>query len=141
GVGVDDSLFSGPTTGPGWDGDVVAPGGQVARIQALMTNAGRVSPVHHEIGPDPRFADPALAAGRVFAGFVGAPRGAVVRGRAPAAPPGTAGASSAASGAPGASATPPAASATPPAADAPVPGTLLGEVSSPPLVQIVDWML
>ena len=36
-----------------------------------MTNGGRIEPVHNEVGGDPRFADPALAAGRAFAKQLG----------------------------------------------------------------------
>jgi D-alanyl-D-alanine carboxypeptidase/D-alanyl-D-alanine-endopeptidase (penicillin-binding protein 4) len=79
---VDTSLFSGPETGLGWDSDVISPGGQVARIQSLMTNAGRVKPVHNEAGGDPRFADPAIAAGKAFAKLLGVPASAVARGKA-----------------------------------------------------------
>ena len=79
---IDTSLFSGPETGLGWDSNVISPDGQVARIQPLMTNAGRVKPVHHEAGGDPRFADPALAAGKAFAKMLGAPTSTVKRGKA-----------------------------------------------------------
>ncbi|MEV4635818.1 D-alanyl-D-alanine carboxypeptidase/D-alanyl-D-alanine-endopeptidase [Actinoplanes sp. NPDC049548] len=101
---VDTSLFTGSETGPGWDGDVIGDG-QASRIQALMTNAGRIEPVHNEVGGDPRFTDPALAAGRAFAKQLGLPSGAVRKGKAPE------------------------------------PGSALGEVQSPPLVHVVDWML
>jgi len=80
---VDTSLFSGPETGLGWDANVIS-GGQVARIQSLMTNAGRVKPVHNDVGGDPRYADPAIAAGRAFAKLLGAPTATVKRGKAPA---------------------------------------------------------
>ncbi|HEX5200630.1 D-alanyl-D-alanine carboxypeptidase/D-alanyl-D-alanine-endopeptidase [Paractinoplanes rhizophilus] len=112
---VDTSLFSGPETGTGWSSDDVSPLGQVARIQPLMTNGGRVKPIHHEHGGDPRFADPAIGAGRAFAKLLGAPVATVKRGTAPAVAP------SAATGI--------------------APGTRLGEVQSPPLVQVTDWML
>jgi serine-type D-Ala-D-Ala carboxypeptidase/endopeptidase (penicillin-binding protein 4) len=79
---VDTSLFRGPETGLGWDSNVIAPDGQVARIQSLMTNAGRVEPVHNEAGGDPRFADPAIAAGKAFAKLLGAPTATVKRGKA-----------------------------------------------------------
>jgi D-alanyl-D-alanine carboxypeptidase/D-alanyl-D-alanine-endopeptidase (penicillin-binding protein 4) len=114
---VDTTLFSGPQTGLGWDPDVISPGGQVARIQPLMTNAGRIKPVHHEFGGDPRYADPAIAAGKAFAKQLGVPSSAVARGAAPKAEP--AGASADPAGA----------------------GRDLGVVQSPPLVQITDWML
>jgi D-alanyl-D-alanine carboxypeptidase/D-alanyl-D-alanine-endopeptidase (penicillin-binding protein 4) len=56
----------------------------VSRIQSLMTNAGRIKPVHNEHGGDPRFADPAIAAGKAFASLLGVPTGTVTRGKAPA---------------------------------------------------------
>ena len=117
---VDTSLFTGPETGLGWSSDDVSPLGQVARVQPLMTNAGRVKPVHNESGGDPRFADPAVAAGKAFAKLLGAPTSGVKRGTAPATP------SSAASA---------------PATGDIAPGTRLGVVRSAPLVQITDWML
>jgi D-alanyl-D-alanine carboxypeptidase/D-alanyl-D-alanine-endopeptidase (penicillin-binding protein 4) len=116
-VVVDASLFTGPTSAIGWSSDDISPGGQVAAIQALMTNAGRIKPVHHEFGGDPRYSDPAMAAGRSFARQLGVPTSAVSRGKAPATAPD------------GASAAPDAA------------GKVLGQVQSPPLVQVVDWML
>jgi D-alanyl-D-alanine carboxypeptidase/D-alanyl-D-alanine-endopeptidase (penicillin-binding protein 4) len=82
-----------------------------------MTNAGRVKPVHNEHGGDPRFADPAIAAGRAFAKLLGVSASTVKRAQAPAA----ASASASAAGV--------------------APGTLLGVVQSPPLVQVLDWML
>ena len=112
---IDTTLFSGPTTGVGWSSGLISPEGQVAKIQPLMTNAGRIKPVHHEVGADPRYSDPALAAGKAFAKQLGV-TSAVTRGKAPAA---------AASAAAGGSA----------------PGTELGKVQSPPLVQVLDWML
>jgi D-alanyl-D-alanine carboxypeptidase/D-alanyl-D-alanine-endopeptidase (penicillin-binding protein 4) len=115
---IDTSLFTGSATAPGWSPADISPGGQVAAIQSLMTNAGRLTPVHHEVGADPRFRDPALAAGRAFARQLGV-RTAVTRGTAPAA------VSGGPSAAPGTVA----------------PGTVLGTVSSPPLVQLTDWML
>ncbi|GAA3931986.1 hypothetical protein Aau02nite_17860 [Amorphoplanes auranticolor] len=123
-VTVDISLYEGPLTALGWDGDVIG-GGQVAKIQSLMTNAGRIEPVHNEFGGDPRFSDPALAAGRAFAEHLGVATGTVKKGKAPAAVE---------SGAP--SAAPSAA-----AGAAPAPGAELGKVESPPLVHVVDWML
>lgn len=127
---VDISLYQGPATAPGWDGDVIG-GGQVAKIQSLMTNAGRIKPVHNEVGGDPRFTDPALAAGRAFAKQLGVATGSVSKGAAPAAAD-----PAASSAAPSASAS---ASAT--AGAAPAPGAELGKVESPPLVHVVDWML
>ncbi|GLW30220.1 hypothetical protein Areg01_31600 [Actinoplanes regularis] len=121
-VTVDISLFSGPETATGWSSDDISPGGQVSKIQALMTNAGRITPVHNDSGGDPRFSDPALAAGRAFAKQLGVPSSKVSKGTAPAADAAT-----------GASASAPAAAVT--------PGQELGRVESPPLVQILDWML
>jgi len=118
-VVIDTSLYAGKETGPGWDGDVIG-GGQVARIQSLMTNAGRIEPVHNDVGGDPRFGDPALAAGKAFARQLGVPARAVTRGAVPAA------AEPAASSAPTAAVT---------------PGQELGKVESPPLVHLIDWML
>ncbi len=117
---IDTSMFTGPATAKGWSPALIAPEGQVAAIQPLMTNAGRRVPVHNEVGGDPRFPDPALAAGQAFAKQLGV-EAAVTRGRAPAAA--------------GASAAPSA------AADGPAPGAELGKVESPPLVHVVDWML
>jgi D-alanyl-D-alanine carboxypeptidase/D-alanyl-D-alanine-endopeptidase (penicillin-binding protein 4) len=59
-VAVDDTLFTGPTASPRWRPDYV-PDGVVAPITALWVDQGR--------DPDGfgRVADPALAAGRVFA--------------------------------------------------------------------------
>jgi len=125
---VDTTLFAGPGTAPGWDSDVISPGGQASKIQALMTNAGRIKPVHHDAGPDPRYPDPALAAGRAFAKQLGV-TAPVTRGTAPA----------------GASAAPttagPTTAATSAGSDTIASGTELGSVQSPPLVQVVDWML
>ncbi|MFF5295425.1 D-alanyl-D-alanine carboxypeptidase/D-alanyl-D-alanine-endopeptidase [Paractinoplanes globisporus] len=111
---VDTSLFSGPETGLGWSSDDVSPLGQVARVQSLMTNGGRVKPVHNEGGGDPRSPDPALAAGKAFAKLLGVSAATVKRGKAPAATSTSTGIA---------------------------PGTRLGVVQSPPLVQITDWML
>ena len=97
----------------------------MARIQSLMTNAGRIEPVHNEFGGDPRYTDPALAAGRAFAKQLGVSQGAVRKGQAPPAVESTAPSA-------GASAAPEA---------APAPGAELGKVESPPLVHVVDWML
>ena len=115
-VVIDTSLYSGPKTAVGWSSGLISPEGQVAAIQPLMTNAGRIKPVHHEVGADPRYSDPALAAGKAFAKQLGV-SAAVSRGTAP-----KAAASSAAAG-------------------SVAPGTVLGTVQSPPLVQVLDWML
>ncbi|HEU4347996.1 MAG TPA: D-alanyl-D-alanine carboxypeptidase/D-alanyl-D-alanine-endopeptidase [Actinoplanes sp.] len=130
-VTIDTSLFTGPATGRGWSSTIISPEGQVAAIQPLMTNAGRRRPVHNEVGGDPRFPDPALAAGRAFAKQLGV-SAAVTRGAAPAASP----AESGASAEPGVSVAP---AAEPGASRS--PGSELGRVQSPPLVHLVDWML
>ncbi|WP_052720718.1 MULTISPECIES: D-alanyl-D-alanine carboxypeptidase/D-alanyl-D-alanine-endopeptidase [Actinoplanes] len=126
---VDISLFTGTETATGWgSGDIGD--GQVARIQSLMTNAGRVSPVHNEYGGDPRYSDPALSAGREFAKLLGVPTSQVSEGVAPQA-----------AGDPAASAAAPTVSAGPESASTVTPGTELGKVESPPLVQVIEWML
>ena len=125
---VDTSLYQGPLTAAGWDGDIIG-GGQAAKIQPLMTNAGRVEPVHNDVGGDPRFADPALAAGRAFAKQLGVATSSVSKETAPVAVDPAAVESAAPS------------AAASGAAGAPVPGTELGRVESPPLVHVVDWML
>jgi D-alanyl-D-alanine carboxypeptidase/D-alanyl-D-alanine-endopeptidase (penicillin-binding protein 4) len=114
-VVIDTSMFTGPLTAKGWTSTIISPEGQVSAIQPLMTNAGRKVPVHNEFGGDPRFGDPAMAAGQAFAKQLGV-KAAVTRGTAPQTDP---------SAAPG----------------APAPGTELGKVESPPLVHVVDWML
>ncbi|MEU4691758.1 D-alanyl-D-alanine carboxypeptidase/D-alanyl-D-alanine-endopeptidase [Actinoplanes sp. NPDC023714] len=123
-VYVDMSLYEGPETATGWGSSDIGDG-QVARIQPFMTNGGRIDPVHNEFGGDPRYSNPANAAGKLFAGAIGV-SAAVRAGKAPEP------AAGAASAAPDASA---------PAAGAWTPGKELGKVESPPLVQIVDWML
>jgi D-alanyl-D-alanine carboxypeptidase/D-alanyl-D-alanine-endopeptidase (penicillin-binding protein 4) len=117
-VTIDTSLFTGPATGKGWSSTIISPEGQVSAIHSLMTNAGRREPVHHEVGGDPRFPDPAMAAGQAFAKQLGV-RAKVSRGKAPAA------AAADASAAP----------------DPLAPGAELGAVQSPPMVHLVDWML
>ncbi|HEV7756011.1 MAG TPA: D-alanyl-D-alanine carboxypeptidase/D-alanyl-D-alanine-endopeptidase [Mycobacteriales bacterium] len=75
---VDGGLFTGPTTGPGWDSDIVT-GGFGAPVTALTTDGGRRGP-----RTDARSPAPDLAAGRAFARALGLPRSAVARGAAPA---------------------------------------------------------
>lgn len=76
-VTVDDALYTGPRTGPGWRPGYVTDG-DVAPVTALAVDAGRVRPDRRE-----RVADPALAAGGALAALL-QPRGgvAVARGRA-----------------------------------------------------------
>ncbi|KAA8970444.1 D-alanyl-D-alanine carboxypeptidase/D-alanyl-D-alanine-endopeptidase [Mycobacterium sp.] len=72
-VEVDLSAFSGPTLAPGWDpGDV--DGGDVAPIESLMLDGGRIQPATVDSS---RSHHPALDAGRVFAAAVGVDPGRV----------------------------------------------------------------
>jgi D-alanyl-D-alanine carboxypeptidase/D-alanyl-D-alanine-endopeptidase (penicillin-binding protein 4) len=77
-VVIDGSLFAGPTTGPGWDPDIVR-FGFGAPVTALTVDGGRADPKS-----DVRDPNPDLVAGRAFARALGLPPSAVVRGRAPA---------------------------------------------------------
>lgn len=61
-LGVDDSLFSGPTVSPSWSSTDV-PRGFVAPVTALAVDTGRAGPGHYPR----RHADPSLAAAAVFA--------------------------------------------------------------------------
>lgn len=73
-VRVDDSLFTGPRTGPGWtQADVAA--GFVAPVTAVAVNAGRTTDARYA----PRVADPALSAAATFAALLGE-RGVTVAG-------------------------------------------------------------
>ncbi|HEV2089218.1 MAG TPA: D-alanyl-D-alanine carboxypeptidase/D-alanyl-D-alanine-endopeptidase [Cryptosporangiaceae bacterium] len=78
-VVVDTSLFTGPTTGPGWGAGDVA-GGFVAPVYALTVNGGRLQPV--KAATAPRTAEPDLFAGRAFARLLGSPDAEVERGTA-----------------------------------------------------------
>jgi D-alanyl-D-alanine carboxypeptidase/D-alanyl-D-alanine-endopeptidase (penicillin-binding protein 4) len=64
-VAVDDGLFAGPTTGPGWKPTYVGEG-DVAPVSALEVDGGRIDPQHKD-HPGNRYADPAVAAGERFA--------------------------------------------------------------------------
>jgi D-alanyl-D-alanine carboxypeptidase/D-alanyl-D-alanine-endopeptidase (penicillin-binding protein 4) len=66
-VQVDISLFSGPDMAPGWDPDDIA-GGDIAPIQAVMLDAGRIQPTTDESRRSPT---PALDAGRALAFALG----------------------------------------------------------------------
>ena len=118
---VDSSLFTGAKASPHWAPNDVSDG-QVSNITALMTDGGRIDPTHSG-SPASRYSSPDMAAGRSFAKLLGLPNSAVVRGSAPA---GTG------SGTPAPDASGAASAA---------PGTLLGEVKSPPLVRILETML
>jgi D-alanyl-D-alanine carboxypeptidase/D-alanyl-D-alanine-endopeptidase (penicillin-binding protein 4) len=72
-VQVDTSAFSGPTLAPGWDpGDV--DGGDVAPIESVMLDGGRIQPATVD---STRSHHPALDAGRVFAAALGVDPGRV----------------------------------------------------------------
>ena len=75
-VVVDDALFSGPRTGPGWKPGYVT-AGDVAPVSALAVDEGRVSRTSKS-----RVADPALAAGEQLAALLHVRP--VLRGTAPA---------------------------------------------------------
>jgi D-alanyl-D-alanine carboxypeptidase/D-alanyl-D-alanine-endopeptidase (penicillin-binding protein 4) len=126
-VVVDSSLYSGSNLGPNWDPSDVDNGGQAARITALMTDGGRITPTKVP-PPSPRYPRPDLAAGQAFAKLLGVPTSAVVIGTAPAGPAAPVAASP---GDPTATAV---ASALP-------PGSQLGLVKSAPLLNIVEQML
>ncbi|MEV0843585.1 D-alanyl-D-alanine carboxypeptidase/D-alanyl-D-alanine-endopeptidase [Actinocatenispora sera] len=76
---VDSSLFGGPGTGPGWDGDIVS-GGDAAPIRPVMLNGGRVDP---NGATAVRTTEPDLDAGRKLAQLIGAPANTVTHGKAP----------------------------------------------------------
>jgi serine-type D-Ala-D-Ala carboxypeptidase/endopeptidase (penicillin-binding protein 4) len=66
-VQVDTSLFSGPTMAPGWDPADIE-GGDIAPIESVMLDAGRIQPPTDE---SRRSLTPALDAGRALAGALG----------------------------------------------------------------------
>ena len=72
---VDDTAFTGPTTGPGWRPGYVG-AGDVAPVSALSVDGGRADPAKPA-----RVADPALAAGAGLAALL-APTAVVARGTA-----------------------------------------------------------
>jgi D-alanyl-D-alanine carboxypeptidase/D-alanyl-D-alanine-endopeptidase (penicillin-binding protein 4) len=78
-VVVDDSLYSGASTGPGWQPQYVAEG-DVAAVDALAVDAGRLRP-----DAPARAVDPGLAAGTTLADLLsrGGAVPEVVRGQAP----------------------------------------------------------
>ncbi len=70
---IDTSRYTGPTMAPGWDpADVAA--GNIAPIQSLMLDGGRIDPAEQD---GARVQKPALAAGKAFAQMLGADPGAV----------------------------------------------------------------
>ncbi|MFZ0225653.1 MAG: D-alanyl-D-alanine carboxypeptidase/D-alanyl-D-alanine-endopeptidase [Mycobacterium sp.] len=66
-VQVDTSLFSGPTMAPGWDPADIG-GGDIAPIESVMLDAGRIQPATDE---SRRSVTPALDAGRALASALG----------------------------------------------------------------------
>jgi serine-type D-Ala-D-Ala carboxypeptidase/endopeptidase (penicillin-binding protein 4) len=66
-VQVDTSLFSGPTFAPGWDPADIE-GGDIAPIESVMLDAGRIQPTTDE---SRRSVTPALDAGRALAVALG----------------------------------------------------------------------
>ncbi|MBS4727699.1 D-alanyl-D-alanine carboxypeptidase/D-alanyl-D-alanine-endopeptidase [Mycobacterium sp. SM1] len=80
-VRVDTTAFTGPTTAPGWDPADID-GGDVAPIESVMLDAGRIQPATAE---STRSHTPALDAGRALAGALGLDPAAV---SIAAAPPG-----------------------------------------------------
>ena len=66
-VQVDTSLFTGPDMAPGWDPADIG-GGDIAPIQSVMIDAGRIQPTTFESRRSPT---PALDAGRAFAAALG----------------------------------------------------------------------
>jgi serine-type D-Ala-D-Ala carboxypeptidase/endopeptidase (penicillin-binding protein 4) len=116
---VDSSLFTGPTTGPNWEPNVVDGNGYVARITPLMLDGGRTNPKQLD-NPSPRSSIPDIAAGQAFAKLLGVAPSTVAAGHAPTAD---------------------SASAPPSGAAGPAPGTQLGVVASPPLIRILEEMM
>ena len=115
---VDTSLFRGPEAAKGWSPEDISPFGQVAPVQALMTNGGRIEPVTTSTGG---------IRGSVIRRFRrGRPSRRCWACRRPR------------SGGERRSPLPAVASA--PAAGV-APGARLGVLQSPPLVQVIDWML
>lgn len=109
---IDDSLFSGPTIGPGWDPYDVHSSYATA-IVPLMTDGGRINSA--KTGDTRRYDNPDTAAANAFAKYLGVPLTAVVKGKAPATAAGDGGAGT--------------------------PGAVLGSVQSAPLVRIIETML
>jgi D-alanyl-D-alanine carboxypeptidase/D-alanyl-D-alanine-endopeptidase (penicillin-binding protein 4) len=64
-VVVDDRLFTGPRTAPGWKPSYLSDG-DVSPVTALSVDAGRLRPDNNPKTPDDRSADPTITAGRDF---------------------------------------------------------------------------
>ncbi len=78
-VVIDTSLFTGPTTAPGWEPSD-AHSSYATPIYSLTTDGGRKDPSN--VGDAKRYDNTALAAGQLFAKELGLPATAVVSGRA-----------------------------------------------------------
>jgi serine-type D-Ala-D-Ala carboxypeptidase/endopeptidase (penicillin-binding protein 4) len=137
-LGYDASLFTGPAVAPTWPPAYVT-SGVVSPVTALAVDEGRVGPIAE--GTAPRVADPARNAALAFARqlarhgvtVVGAPSPTHAPAPASGTPSPTTSGTATASGTASATATAGAAPAT--------PGTVLGQVQSPPLADLVGWML
>jgi D-alanyl-D-alanine carboxypeptidase/D-alanyl-D-alanine-endopeptidase (penicillin-binding protein 4) len=116
---IDTSLFAGSPSGPGWKA-TDNNSSYVHPIYALTTDGGRIDPT--KTGNTDRYPNSALAAGQIFARYLGLPATAVANGRAPAAP---ASANTSGGAAPSAG----------------TPGSTLASVQSAPLAEILDTML
>jgi D-alanyl-D-alanine carboxypeptidase/D-alanyl-D-alanine-endopeptidase (penicillin-binding protein 4) len=68
-VVIDDTLFAGPTTAPGWKPNYVSDG-DVSPVTALSVDAGRLRPDNNSKTPDDRASDPSMMAGRQFASLL-----------------------------------------------------------------------
>ena len=79
-VQVDTSLFSGPTFAPGWDPADIE-GGDIAPIESVMLDAGRIQPATDE---SRRSVTPALDAGHALAAALGVDPQQVTIARSPA---------------------------------------------------------
>jgi D-alanyl-D-alanine carboxypeptidase/D-alanyl-D-alanine-endopeptidase (penicillin-binding protein 4) len=77
---VDSSLFNGPTVAATWEAPDIA-SGYISHITPLMTDGARQNP-KRLADPSPRFADPDIAAGQIFARDLGLPASAVSGGSA-----------------------------------------------------------
>jgi D-alanyl-D-alanine carboxypeptidase/D-alanyl-D-alanine-endopeptidase (penicillin-binding protein 4) len=78
-VQVDTSLFSGPTMAPGWDPADIE-GGDIAPIESVMLDAGRIQPTTAE---SRRSLTPALDAGQALADALGVdPKNVTIAGHA-----------------------------------------------------------
>jgi serine-type D-Ala-D-Ala carboxypeptidase/endopeptidase (penicillin-binding protein 4) len=82
-VQVDTSAFSGPTMAPGWD-PLDIDGGDIAPIESVMLDGGRIQPTTAD---SKRSLTPALDAGRALAGALGVDPATVTTAAGPATGP------------------------------------------------------